>query len=44
MRLPAIYIVFASIIGTNGAWQSYVSDVLLQELTKILENHEECSE
>lgn len=32
MRLPAIYIVFVSVIGINVAWQSYVSDVVLQEL------------
>lgn len=33
--------IYSSAIDTNGAWWSHV---LVQELTKILENYEECSE
>ena len=33
--------IYSSTIDTNGAWWSHV---LVQELAKILENHEECSE
>lgn len=33
--------IYSSAIDTNGAWWSHV---LVQELTKILENREECSE
>ena len=33
--------IYSSAIDTNGAWWSHV---LVQELAKILENHEECSE
>ncbi len=33
--------IYSSAIDTNGAWWSHV---LVQESTKILEDHEECSE